>query len=220
MNLRKGLRMLLAMLCLVTAMQVTAYAEGRVTYDGNANQFLFEPGTVHSPTNLFENFQGVMPGDTLEEQILIKNETHHGVKVVVYMRSLGGQENTDDFLSQMKLTVRQNGDSMLFEAPANETAQLTDWVCLGTVYSGGEIKLDLVLEVPITMGNAYQNDIGYIDWQFKVEELPIESTDPLPPRTGDTYEVLLYSALALASLAALLVLLVTAKRKKQKQDEK
>ena len=211
----KRLTMPLLIFVLLLFLAVPAHAAGSVTYDGDANKFIFAPGTNQSPTNLFENFQNVMPGDTLTEQILIENASN-GVKIKVYMRSLGAQEGTADFLSQMKLTVQQKDDSILFAAPADETAQLTEWVYLGTVYSGGKITLDVTLEVPITMGNEYQNQAGYIDWEFKVEELPVESSDP---KTGDTSNISLYSGVMIVSLAAVMILLFAVKRKKQTSEQ-
>ena len=47
---------LLAMLC---AMGVNSFAAGTVTYDGNAQKFIFAPGSKHSPTDLFSDFKNV-----------------------------------------------------------------------------------------------------------------------------------------------------------------
>lgn len=214
--MKRFVALLMAMV-MVFGLCVTAHAAGSVTYDGDANKFIFAPGTKDSPTSLFESFQNVMPGDTLTEQILIKNDTSNGVKIKVYMRSLGAQKDSEDFLSQMNLKVQQKDASILFSAPADEKAQLTDWVYLGTVYSGGEITLNVTLEVPITMGNDYQNQLGYIDWEFKVEELPIEPSDPEPPKTGDESNILLYTGMMLFSLLALVILLM-GKRRKQEEN--
>lgn len=202
---------LLLVLLLMINLSISAFADGSVSYDGNAKKFIFAPGTSHSPTNLFDSFQNMMPGDVCTEQILIKNDKSNNVKIKVYIRSLGAQEDTDTFLSQLNLTVQQNEDSILFDAPADQTAQLKDWVYLGTVYSGGEIILDVTLEVPITMGNEFQNNTGYIDWEFKIEELSVESTDPQPPQTGDTFN--LYVNMLIISFVGLTVLLVICKQK-------
>ena len=202
---------LLLVLLLMINLSISAFADGSVSYDGNAKKFIFAPGTSHSPTNLFDNFQNMMPGDVCTEQILIKNDKSNNVKIKVYIRSLGAQEDTDTFLSQLNLTVQQNEDSILFDAPADQTAQLKDWVYLGTVFSGGEIILDVTLEVPITMGNEFQNNTGYIDWEFKIEELSVESTDPQPPQTGDTFN--LYVNMLIISFVGLTVLLVICKQK-------
>lgn len=217
MKITRRICTLLLCLLLVLNMGFAAFATGTVTYVEDASEFIFEPGSDDSPTDLFTDFKNVMPGDSISQEILIRNHVSNKVKIRLYMRSLGAQKETHAFLSQMNLKVQQKDDSVLFSAPADETAQLTDWVYLGTVYSGGEITLDVTLEVPITMGNDYQNKIGYIDWEFKVEELPIEPSDPKPPQTGDTSNIFWYTGVMIVSLAALMILLLLGKRKREEE---
>lgn len=212
--MKKLLSSILALL-LVLNLSTEAFAVGTVTYKNGAERFIFAPGTTHSPTSLFSDFQNVMPGDSITQQVYIKNAASNKVKVRIYMRALGAQAGTDDFLSQMKLSVKKGEDTILFDAPADQPAQLNNWTYLGTLYSGGRLTLNVSLDVPITMGNEFQKQIGYLDWEFKVEELPIAPTDPELPKTGDSSNVMLYAGLMGISLVAIFLLIVVKKRRKK-----
>ena len=207
----KGVLCFLLSMLLLWGCSVTAFADGRVTYDGNAKDFIFSPGSKYSPTDLFADFKDVMPGDTITQKVTIDNKVEHNVKIKLYMRSLGAEEGSEEFLSKLYLTVKQDGESNLFAAPPSEPAQLTDWVYLGTVYSGGRIDLDVTLNVPITLENSFQDAVGYLDWQFRIEELPVSPDDP---KTGDTTSMWLYLLFSSLGAIMLLILLMMRKRKK------
>ena len=118
----KKLSCIVLMAVMLLTLSVTAFADGRVTYDGNAREFIFAPGSSYSPTDLFTDFKNVMPGDSITQKVTIDNKVEKNVKIKVYMRALGAVEGSEEFLSQMNLTVKLDGNSKLFAAPAHETA--------------------------------------------------------------------------------------------------
>lgn len=213
---RRLLCCLLLLTSLISAVPQAMAASGNVTYKGRADKFIFEPGSRYSPTDLFPNFKDVMPGDSITQRIYVENKAYRRVKVRIYMRALGAHEDSEEFLSQMNLTVEKGKDTILFDAPADQRAQLSEWTYLGTLYSGGETELKVTLDVPVEMDNRFQNAVGYLDWQFMVEELPVEPSDPQPPKTGDI--ILRYALIMAASGVALLILLLWY-RKKKKNDK-
>ncbi len=236
--------LVLALMLLCSTAVSFATGSSSVTYKGKAKEFIFQPGSDYSVTDLFTNFKGVMPGDTLTQQINVRNEASKKVNVKIYIRALGSAElennngeeivsadDSADFLKEMKLTVETDSDKKLFDAPADQTAGLTDWVCLGTFRSGADVDLNVDLEVPITMGNDYQERIGALDWQFMAEEFPLDPDDPSTPtdpsdpngpndpddpnktKTGDDSNMLVYGLIALAALGGAAVVIVTRRRK-------
>jgi hypothetical protein len=184
-------------------------AGGNVTYSGNAGEFIFEPGSEYSPTDLFTDFKDVMPGDTITQTITIKNNATKNVRIS--MRSLGAHEESVDFLKQLTLYVEKPENTPLFEAAADQKAQLTEWTELGIFAPGAVMDLEIGLQVPTSVDNTYKSLIGYIDWEFVVEE-----TDD-GPQTGDTATVLPWVIGATGSV--LLIAIILLERRKDNTDE-
>ena len=223
---------LLAVFVLLMATTAVSFADteeqGKVTYRGQVEKFLFEPGSDYSKTDLFtKGFKGVMPGDQITDTIQVRNDASNEVNVEIFMRALGStdlqnpedgnyevsQQDSNEFLQQLGLNVIHENGTVLFDAQANETAQLTDWVSLGMFKSGEIVNLNVVLTVPLDLeaadDNIYQNAIGALDWQFKVIETPV-------PQTGDDSDMIV--PLALMGVAALAIILALAgRRRKQEQ---
>lgn len=217
--MRRLLLVMISAILFFSTAATTQAAEGSVTYNGNAKQFIFEPGSEYSPTDLFPNFKDVMPGDSLTQKIMVKNDVSRNVKVKIYMRSLGAHEESKEFLSQLGLRVRkstENEMAYMFDATADETAQLTDWVYLGTLYSGGEVNLDVILDVSVELNNEFQSKIGYLDWEFMIEEFPVEDSDPKPPQTGDKTDMGIY--VAVCGIAIFIIIVLMWERSRNRRD--
>ena len=185
-------------------------AGGNITYSGDAGEFIFAPGSDYSPTDLFPNFKDVMPGDTLTQDIVVKNNAKKSVKIS--MRALGAHKDSKEFLSQLNLYVEKVTATPLFEAPADQTAQLTEWREIGVLAPGGEVQLRVGLQVPVELDNESKALIGYLDWGFIVEE--IEDKDP---QTGDVTKVWIWVLGIVISGAVVLILII--KRRKDSKEE-
>lgn len=193
----------------VSAMATTATPA--VNYDAVSEGFIFDT-KGDTPTDLFVNFKDAMPGDTLTQEIVLTNNKSNEMGVKFFLKSLGADEASKELLSKMKLTVTTDSGSKLFDAPVDQTATLTDWNELGLVYPGGNIKLNLTLSIPATLGNEFQNAKGNVKWAFKSEEQAV----PKSPTTGDDSNVYLYVAVLACSLLAL-TLVISNKRRINKQ---
>lgn len=207
--MKKMLKLITTIILIFAFVMPVSAAEGNVTYSGNAGEFIFQPGSDYSLTDLFTNFKDVMPGDTLTQTITIKNNATRNVRIS--MRSLGAHEESVEFLKQLNLYVEKPENTPLFEAPADETAQLTEWTQLGIFAPGAEMDLEVGLQVPVTLDNTYKSLIGYLDWEFVVEE----TEDG--PKTGDDSSALPWVIGAGCSIV--LVVLVLMKRRKHDEDE-
>jgi len=197
---------LLALLC------STALADAGVSYQNATELFEFKPGSSYEATDLFENFKGVLPGDKLTQKIVVKNSSALDVRIWL-QQSPETSVKTDekDFLSQLRLTVK-DGEKVLFNAQASESAQLKEPVLLGLFerWERSKIELTVTLEVPHDLGNEYMGQIGVVPWTFVVEEIP----DAESPHTGDWYVSGAWLALAGGLLLAIVFVLVLMRRRR------
>lgn len=203
--------LLFLQICSASATEVDK--DGDIIYTDGVDKFVFITDSEYTDSDQFNNFKTVMPGDSIEQRILLRNDISNDRKIKVYMRALGASEGSEDFLSQLNLTIVKDTDTVLFDATAEKAAQLTDWVYLGTLYSGGECEIVATLDVPVTLGNEYADAVGYLDWEFGVSEYPVEPSDPEPPKTGDESQLLLWTVLMVGSLVMLIILLFGRKKK-------
>ena len=185
MIIRNGIKMrrIAVAMMLTAAMLITGalpvFAVGNVSYEGQSEGFVFAPGSNDAATDLFPEFKHVLPGDSLTDRLDLRNNSSGSVKI--YLRAEGADPGSEAFLNQMQLDVKAEGGRAIFTDAAGKTSGLDDWVLLGTLPSGEKTTLDMNLKVPIEMGDDFQDAIGYVNWQFKVEEIEDETVSPEKP---------------------------------------
>ena len=152
--------------------------ESNVTYQGGAEGFVFVPASG----DLFDNFKGVMPGDTIEQKIVLENaRTDRVVRIYLKGKELGDHERL--FLSEASLSGRI-GSTEIFNYDAPET-DLSTMVLLKALDPGERVDLFVTLAVPLTLGNAFQSQDYTIVWTFLAEEIVIEETTVTSPTTPE-----------------------------------
>lgn len=180
--------------------------DSNVAYRGRAESFVIIP----EDTDLFQNFKNVMPGDTLTQDIRVANESTNIMPVRIYLRAEPIDSSDRPFLEQMNLRVEHNLLGEISEGPASSQAGLAENVLLGTFFPGSDRQLEVSLEVPLSMGNEFQNAVGEVVWIFTVEE------DDLPPlpQTG-LQTTAKWMAIGLLILGAGLLLFVLRRHRKE-----
>lgn len=206
----RTIALLMTVMIVILGMNLSVLAaDSSVTYEGGAEKFVFLPGSEYTDTDLFDNFKNVMPGDILQEKIVVQNNQKDCDYVKIYMRAQEHDESensmstnvaskTDlasmqDFLSQLSMKV-WNGSDLIYQAAPDEVDGLKDNVLLGEFAYGEKTELTVELTVPIELENQYMNRVGEVDWVFAVEEINIPEPTPnkpanQPTKTGDSQNI-------------------------------
>lgn len=210
---------LAVLITLLLAVSGVSAAATNVSYEGTARKFIFETDSTATPTDLFADLKDVMPGDHLTQKITVKNDISNNVKAKIYLRSYYPDDDSQDFLRQLSLTLRltdQNDMAYMFSSAGTLTSANDGWIELGTLYSGGVVNLALDLDVPTSLGNEYSSRLGHVIWEFKVEEQTPSPDDPTPPKTGD-HSIWPVYALTAGSIACVVIMLLITKKKKSEE---
>ena len=217
--MKKFIALLLAVVCCLTAM-IPISADDSIIYDGESHEFVF----VHDEVDEDGEEIRVMPGDTIKRKLTVKNDAERGVKVNIFVRPLvkviGSETGVAEYLPEVTVTIakaRENRMGYMFEASADQLDENGEWLMLGTLYSGGEVNLEVTLDFPVTLGNDFQGAAFYLE--FRVQEFPKEPDDPEPPQTGDVNNVVLFSCTAAVATVLILIPILARRRRRDAEEE-
>ena len=141
---------------------------------------------TYTATDLFTGFKGVMPGDTLVQDFVVKNEAGKSIKLFMEVVPHDEANGLSDgvaaktttaqmiqFLNQMPLVVTAGEgekEVTLFNIPKGELGTFAGKADLGILQAGYGAELHVKLVLPIEVDNTFANAIGEVDFKFIVEE--------------------------------------------------
>lgn len=254
---------LILSLLLVLGASSAAFAEDTdnlgVDYKGMGSSpvFVYDATYTAGYGNLW-NFTGCMPGDTLSRHVSIENTCSNSIAVFLhaepYSEKVGDKtvsasdvEAAWDFLEKLSFKVTNDADGgTVYEGKGSDvfttdTSSVSDngsapyFITLGQLSSGAKVNLTVALEIPLTLGDVYQDAEGLIKWTIAVYEIqptprptPYETIPlgppitideiPLGPYTGDSTDNTVLIAVCAAAVGAALFLTVFFVNKKRKKS--
>ena len=191
--------LVLAAVVLLTAAVPAFAADSTVTYLGKTQGFQFQPGSTYTATDLFDDFKGVMPGDTRTETITFTNKATDCDYITLYLRAEPHDQKDNplspgvaqtgetvatmtEFLAQLSMKV-YNGSQLIFEGSPDKVVSLEQELQLGTLRKDETVRLTVELTVPLDLDNRFAGRTGEVDWVFKASAFD----DPEPPTPNYSY---------------------------------
>lgn len=176
-----------------------ALAADSVVSFTDGNVVAFAPGSAASATSLFDDFEGIMPGDVREESIAIVNESTTFDYLKVYLRAVPHDESnapvapvsaadSNAFLAQLGMKV-WNGTDLIYSDSPDKPGALATGAYLGQIASGESLALRVELSVPLDLGNEFAGRMGEVDWVFTFEGFDVDVLTVRKVWTGNTADV-------------------------------
>ena len=194
-----------------------------VYFEGGAENFVFYPGSNWNDTDLFDGFKDAMPGDTLQEEVSVRNFATEYDKIKIYLRAEPHNDTlTADFLAQLSMKV-WNGGELIYNATADQADGLKNNVLLGIFSAGEQTTLNIELTIPKSLDSRYAHRTGEIDWIFTAETINQSAPEDLPHTTPLTLDqIFLFVGIFAIAAIGFVVTVVTIRRqlKKSKKEPK
>lgn len=167
------------------AVPVAAYAQGAsIAYNAATDELTANGQSGGDGVDLFPAFKGVMPGDAIEQDIVL-DLTHVTAPTRVHVQA-HADDHAKKLLGDVSLSVSLDGDSNGIEAtssPMDVFAQQTLLLQATSDYHG---VLHVTLRVPVEVGNEVADALASVAWTVTVEEDASSAPGQVPHGSQDS----------------------------------
>lgn len=178
---------------------VNAAGEPTVVYDGKQQEFTLINVT---DTDLFPLYKGLIPGDIVEQNIVLKMKNLKST-TSVYLRA----ECDDEVKTALEGTTL---DVYYKDKMIVDNQIIFENILLGKYDKNMAADLKAIIHIPTSYGNEISGEEHNIQWIFTVQEEPAGSTGP---KTGDESNLIMY---IITMAIAIGILIGVMRRKKER----
>ncbi len=195
-------RIFAVLLCALLILPITVYAaeNPQIVYDDAQKKFSLENT---DGSNLFVNFNPVMPGDELSVTVKVGVRNIDDKSVNMYLGSL--DEDVPDAMKNVMLKVEVAGTTVS-ENPLGKALANGARIKIGT-FTQDELKdVKITLKIPTSIGNELADARQMVHWEWIAEVSDGTDASTGSPSTGDA-NLLPWFLLMVVSAGALISLL-------------
>lgn len=157
-------------------MVVFADSDTNVTFDGDANEFIFLNGS----NDLFDNFKNMMPGETRTQKITLTNDDYEQMKFYMsaqVLREMGAGG------AVFEITLKRDGEQFykgkIGGLESFGEGYMGENFLLESLGKGESTNIDMEVYVDgDSMDNSYQETEGIIQFTFRVAHDDANQTEP------------------------------------------
>lgn len=163
---------------------------------------------VSNTSDFFQNFDTLMPGDTVSDTVYVKNQNDHAANLFFHTESPEYLSDTQrDLLKHLQLSVKVNGKSV-YEGNL-ESTELNEKISLGLYEKDAEGRIDFSVSMPKEDQNVYAVRDTDITWVFDCGWEDPASGHYQAPKTGlsdSVFKELLFAGTCLLAGGILMLL--------------
>lgn len=167
------------------------YSDGKseIIYEKNAEKY------IDIGDGFFDNLGGLLPGDSITDQITIDNNSNNKIKYFFTIDTSKLSQEEINLLKNVNITINNSSRKEILNGKLTDINNLL----LGIFNSGSNGIITFTISIPSNLDNEYSKIATKIIWVFSVEE---EKSNIINPETWDmrfdwSITLFMFSALGL-----------------------
>ena len=179
-----------------------------IKYENNAND------DIKIADKFLEDFKGIMPGDKITENVVIKNTNENEAEYFVGIEAENLTDKEKELLEKITLRILNGSGQVVYDGSLLKLNNLS----LGKYESGSGDNLTFEINVPSELGNEFAILNPNITWKFTADYKAGQNIKKTGnPKTGDSGVDMFLTLFFLSTVGLIVVIVLEFREKRRKK---